>query len=110
MPLFQPQRDMLEWHGPGVASRPAGRARPKVGNGLQVRRPVLDVRSEDRRDFLVLPNVGVEIPQQVHQPGPTAETVEQGGGWRIFSHDRGVGDSMPQIAGRGLEAGQDRPN
>lgn len=76
MYFFESQGEMFERHGTTVKRRATGCAGPKVGDFLQVHRPILDPRGKDRRDLLVLPDVGVEVPEQLQEARASTHPVE----------------------------------
>lgn len=55
---------MFRGHLSRVLRRAAGHSRPKGMNRLQMGRPVLDLRIENRADQFVLPDIGIEMPEQ----------------------------------------------
>lgn len=74
---LEPQREVLLRHRPFIRDGATRDVRPEVRDLLQVGRPILNVRREDRADLLVLPHIGIEVPKQINQSRSAAHPDEQ---------------------------------
>lgn len=87
--LFQAERDMARRHAAAVKRGAAGEAGPEVRDFFEMRRPVLDLRGEDRADSVVLAHIGIETPQQKLEPGASADSfVERCRGIHVFGYQQ----------------------
>src|SRR5262245_43963285 len=77
VPGFEAQGEMRDRHLAGVIGRPARRASPESGDLGNMLGPVLDPCVKDRADDMVLPNVGVKMPQECAQLFHSTDSFEE---------------------------------
>lgn len=75
--LLQPEREVLVGHTARITHRSTGDVGPEVRDLLDVRRPILHVGGENRTDLMMLPHVGIKMPEQMQQAFTTTEPVEE---------------------------------
>ena len=75
---FQPERHVRTGEPTAIPRFPTGLQRPEVCDLVQMRRPILDVRIEDRSEHRVLARIHVERLDEFQDAVVAAEAVVKG--------------------------------
>ena len=78
MMRLKAQRQVFQGHLSGIIRRTTRRARPKLRYLIHVFRPILDAGIKDWPNHLVLPHIGIKLPEKRTQLPHAADTFKQG--------------------------------